>query len=57
MLEQMLSWHALDLHTELSPRRTFYGGPQMFACLIGYCNDIILCTFLQVVLSGLVWYI
>ena len=35
----------------------FYGGPQMFACLIGYCNDIILCAFLQVVLSGLVWYI
>lgn len=58
MVEQMLSWHALDLHTELSPRRTFfYGGPQMFVCLIGYCNDIILCAFLQVVLSGLVWYI
>lgn len=24
MVEQMLSWHALDLHTELSPRRTFF---------------------------------
>lgn len=23
MVEQMLSWHALNLHTELSPRRTF----------------------------------
>lgn len=23
MVEQMLSWHALSLHTELSPRRTF----------------------------------
>nr|DAF33968.1 MAG TPA: hypothetical protein [Caudoviricetes sp.] len=23
MVEQMLSWLALDLHTELSPRRTF----------------------------------
>lgn len=24
MVEQMLSWNALDLHTELSPRRTFF---------------------------------
>lgn len=24
MLEQMLSWHALDLQTGLSPRRTFF---------------------------------
>lgn len=24
MVEQMLSWHALNLHTELSPRRTFF---------------------------------
>lgn len=57
MLEQALSLYALSLHTELSPRRTFYGGPQMFVYLVGYCNDIILCAFLQVVLSGLVWYI
>lgn len=24
MVEQMLSWHALNLHTGLSPRRTFF---------------------------------
>lgn len=36
MVEQMLSWHALDLHTELSPRRTFfYGGPQRNFCRYG----------------------
>lgn len=36
MLEQMLSWLALDLHTELSLRRTFfYGGPQRNFCRYG----------------------
>ena len=35
MLEQISSWHALDLHTELSPRRTFNGGPQRNFCRYG----------------------
>lgn len=35
MVEQMLSWHALDLQTELSPVGLFYGGPQRNFCRYG----------------------
>lgn len=52
MVEQMLSWHALDLHTELSPRGTFFMEvrKETFAVMAYYHY-----TLLTGVIQGLFW--